>query len=96
MLRSVFNILGNKYLITGVVFLAWLVFFDNNNLIRQYGLRAELKGLQKEKQYYLEQIEINRIATEELMTNQSTLEKFAREKYLMKRENEDIYLIIQE
>ena len=96
MLRSVLKILGNKYLITGVVFLTWLIFFDNNNLIRQYGLRAELKELQKEKQYYLEQIEINRIATEELMTNQSTLEKFAREKYLMKRENEDIYLIIKE
>jgi cell division protein FtsB len=85
----------NKYFITGMVFLAWLTFFDANNLVRQLELRSNLDELQREKEYYLDQIKLNHSLTEELRTNQSTLEKFAREKYLMKRDNEDIYLIIR-
>ncbi len=78
-----------------MVFLAWLTFFDANNLVRQLELRSNLNELQCEKEYYLDQIKLNNALTEELRTNQSTLEKFAREKYLMKRDNEDIYLIIR-
>ena len=95
MIGTAFRIIRNKYFITGVVFLAWLTFFDANNLVRQLELRSGLKELHREKEYYLEQIRLNKALTEELMTNQSMLEKFAREKYLMKRDNEDIYLIIR-
>ena len=96
MIGTAFRIMGNKYFITGVVFLAWLTFFDANNLVRQFELRSNLNELQREQDYYAEQIKLNKALTEELMTNQSMLEKFAREKYLMKKDNEDIYLIIRE
>ena len=95
MFRIIYKLFTNKYFVSSVAFLVWLTFFDNNNLIRQVRMRSALNDLQKEKEFYLEEIEKNNKAAEELMTNKEKLEKFAREKYLMKRENEDIYLIVR-
>lgn len=95
MFHIIYKLFTNKYFVSSVAFLVWLTFFDNNNLIRQVRMRSALNDLQKEKAFYLEEINNNNKAAEELMTNKETLEKFAREKYLMKRENEDIYLIVR-
>ena len=86
----------NKYFFTGMAFLVWLLFFDNHNLVRRSGLSSNLNQLKREKAFYLEEIGKNRQAAEELMTNTEKLEKFAREKYLMKRDNEDIFIIVRE
>ena len=88
--------LNNKYAITIIVFGIWMLFFDNNNFIAQIRLSRSLNELEMEKQYYLSEIEKDRQATYELMTDTITLEKFGREQYLMKRDNEDIYLIVDE
>jgi len=88
--------LNNKYVITILVFAVWMLFFDNNNFIAQFRLNRTLNELEMEKEYYLSEIEKDRLATYELMTDTLTLEKFGREQYLMKRDNEDIYLIIDE
>lgn len=93
---KIIRIIKNKYFLTGVAFLVWLVFFDNHNLIRRYELSSNLNDLKNEKEFYLEEISKNKKAAEELMTNSELLEKFAREKYLMKKDDEDIYIIVRE
>jgi len=94
-MQKLFKIVSNKYFITFMIFLVWMIFFDNNNIIRQFRIHSSLTELEKKKEFYLEEIEKNRQARIELTTNTHNLEKFAREKHLMKRDNEDIYLIIE-
>lgn len=90
------SFLKNKYVLTLLAFLIWMLFFDQNNLISQYRLTKKVDELQEKKEFYQEQIKKDRKAARELKTNINTLEKYAREKYLMKREDEDIFLIIEE
>ncbi len=88
--------LRNKYLIAFLVFLVWLMLFDNNSLIDRVKYINTLHEMEKEKQYYLERIEEDSRRLEELKTNQENLEKFAREQYFMKKENEDVFVIVEE
>ena len=88
--------LNNKYFITFFIFIVWMLFFDYHNFIDQYRLNRTLHELEMERDYYLTEIEKDRQATFELMTDTVTLERFGREQYLMKRDNEDIYLIVEE
>ena len=91
-----FKILKNKYFITSVAFLLFIVLFSQNNLIeRFYGIH-ELNKLEKQKEYYLDIIKENTDKIRELKTDPEHLEKFAREEYLMKRPNEDIFIIKKE
>ncbi|MGI6320255.1 MAG: FtsB family cell division protein [Bacteroidales bacterium] len=89
------SFLKNKYFITIFVFVVYISFFDSNNLLRQKDLLQELKKVEKERQYYLQEIKENQTTTYELLNNIDLLEKYAREKYLMKRDDEDIFLIIR-
>lgn len=96
MLRKILWFFKNKYIVTSLIFAIWMIAIDKNNIIAQYKLRNELKDLRDKKAYYLNEIEKDRKATYELNTNMKTLEKFAREKYLLKKDNEDIFLIVKE
>ncbi|HAG15684.1 MAG TPA: septum formation initiator [Bacteroidales bacterium] len=84
----------NKYLISFLVFFVLLFFVDQYNFNAHMKLIKELRGLQKEKQYYLDQIAKDSTDFHSLFGSDKNLEKFAREKYKMKKENEDIFLII--
>jgi len=75
-------------------FLIWITFIDKNNLISQYQDRQVLYELDKEKRYYQTEIQITQDKLNELKTDNSSIEKFAREKYLMKKENEEIWLVV--
>jgi len=70
-----------------------MVFFDHNNLILHYQYRSELNDLNKSKKYYQEQIDKTKKEVEMMKANPKWMEKVAREQYLMKRDNEDVYLI---
>jgi len=94
MLKKILNILLNKYLITTAAFVVWLFFFDSNNMIMQQDLKSKLNDLKEEKQFYLDEIRNDSILTRQLLTDTAALEKFAREKYLMKKEGEDVFLMI--
>ncbi len=83
----------NKYLIATVAFVVWMVFFDHNNLILHYQYRSELNDLKDSKKYYQEQIDKTKKEVEMMKANPKWMEKVAREQYLMKRDNEDVYLI---
>lgn len=96
MLKKILQVLKNKYFITILVFTVWMTAIDKNNIISQFKLNNELYDLQRKKEYYLKEIEKDKQAIYELNTNINTLEKFAREKYLLKRENEDIFIIVKE
>ena len=84
----------NKYFITSLAFVIWLLFFDKNDLFSQLSYRRQLKELQVDKEYYLQEIARNKEDMKELMSDPEHLEKYARERYLMKKDNEDIFLIL--
>ncbi len=86
-------LLRNFYVVTGVCFLLWLTFLDSNDLISRFSLSAKLHSLENEKEYYEKKIKEVEQDRKELMTNKELLEKFAREKYLMKKEAEDVFVI---
>ncbi|MDL2289887.1 septum formation initiator family protein [Paludibacteraceae bacterium OttesenSCG-928-F17] len=83
----------NKYLLALIVFVVFVTFFDNHNLIKRWRTNASINQLEKEIKHYTNEIEQNRQKMEELRSSDENLEKFAREQYLMKKENEDIFLI---
>ncbi len=90
------NVLKNKYFITFVIFLIWMLIFDQNNFIDRYKYKKEIGQLTEDKAYYLHQIEEDSRRLHELKTNNENLEKFAREQYLMKRKNEDVFIVVDE
>ncbi len=96
MLKKVPKFIRNKYSITFLVFLVWLLFFDNNDIITQIGNVQQLNELKAEKVRYQGEIEKTRQALYELTSNPEALEKFAREKYLMKKDNEEVFVIVEE
>jgi cell division protein DivIC len=85
--------LYNKYLLTTIGFIVWMLFFDRNDVFTQRERRNELKALEQSKTYFTEQIAAERKFSEELKQNPAAIEKFAREQYKMKRDGEDLFLI---
>jgi cell division protein DivIC len=95
-MKKVLPYLKNKYVITLTAFIIWVAFFDRNDLIVQYTYRQKLHQLQQDKRYYIEEVQKSKTDMQELMTNPRNLEKFAREKYLMKKDNEDVFVFVKE
>ena len=95
MFRKILSVIKNKFFITLVLFGVWMIFFDKNNVINQIELRKNLRQYQKEKQYYQQQITADSEATYDLMSDSTHLEKFARERYFMKKDSEDVFLMIK-
>jgi cell division protein DivIC len=93
MLKRLPPLFRNFYFVTGFCFLVWMIFLDSNDLISRFKLGSKLRTLNNEKEYYQEKIADVEKDRKELMTNKDLLEKFAREKYLMKKEAEDIFII---
>jgi len=93
-LKFIFRILINKFFLTTVAFVVWMVFFDSNNLLTRNRLQEKLDGLNLEKQFYIQEIKKDSLLTQQLLHDSTLLEKFARERYLMKKDNEDLFLVI--
>ena len=79
-----------------MVFLVWMLFFDRNRVINQVRILNTLGDMRNQKEYYQEEIFRDSTALHILESDKKELERFAREKYLMKRDNEDVYLVIEE
>lgn len=88
--------LKNKYTISVILFSVWMLFFDQHNMVSQFELKAELYQLESDKAYYQAEIERIREDLDELLSDNEKLEKFAREKYFMKKENEEIFFFVAE
>ncbi|MBK6267243.1 septum formation initiator family protein [Marivirga sp. S37H4] len=89
------KIFKNFYFIAGLVFVIWMIFLDNNDLISQLRLSSKYNDLLKEKEYYQEKIKEVEVDRQGLLSDDELLEKFARERYLMKKENEELFIIVQ-
>jgi cell division protein DivIC len=88
------KILKNKYLITAISFLIWMLFFDERDLITTHIKQPEeLRKLRQSEKYYQGEIASTRSELEGLKSKPADVEKYAREKYHMKRDNEDLFLI---
>jgi len=88
--------LYNPYILVGVIMGSMIFLFGTNNLRVQHRLNQKLEKLENEKQFYLREIEKNKKISHDLMTNEDNLERFAREKYWMKRDNEDVFIVIRD
>ena len=92
---KLFKTVANKYLIAFIVFSIWMIFIDDNNIFFLRKNVNKLKEYRVEKAYFLEKIRNDSIHLQEMKANAKNLEKFAREEFLMKKKNEDIFLIIE-
>ncbi len=88
--------LRNKYVLTIAVFSIWMLFFDQNNTVDRIKMSSEINQLEEDREYYLEQIQKDSARLSELTTNKENLEKYAREQFLMKKPNEDVFVVIEE
>ena len=93
LIRHIPAFLRNKYYLTFSVFAVWMLFFDRNDLFTQLGRNSDLNEIEQSKVYFTKKITENKKFSREIQSNAAAIEKFAREKYLMKRENEDLFLI---
>jgi cell division protein DivIC len=84
------------YWISASVLLVWMLVLDSNDISVQFRLWNELRQLENEKVYYLEKTKELQKERRLVIGNPSLLEKFAREKYLMKKPKEDIFVIVDD
>jgi len=96
MLKKLPKAFRNFYVVSLAVFFVWMLVLDSNNLIARFQLSSKLGALEDEREYYEEKIKEVQKDHDELFGDKESVEKFAREKYLMKKEKEDIYVIVEE
>ena len=94
MAKKILRFFINKYFLTTLAFVVWLVFFDSNNVLTNRRTRDKLNALRKDKKFYKDEIKKDSILIQKLHSDTLELERLAREKYLMKKDNEDVYLVI--
>lgn len=92
-MKKLTSIITNKYFLAGGFFVVWMLFFDQRDFFQQRERNAELKKLEAKKQYYLDEINKTQQELNDIQSNPAALEKFARERYLMKKDGEDIFII---
>ncbi len=93
--HTVLSFLVNKYFISLVIFLVLIIFFDQHNLVDRFKSKQHLNQLKRDTVFYQEKIRKDREAIKLLKTNPANLEKFAREKYMMKTPDEEVFVILK-
>lgn len=84
-----------KYVVAIILFLAWIIFFDENSIISHQKSRQRLNELMEQKEYYKEQIVDDKQKLEDLNSGIADLEKFAREQYFMSKPDEDVFIVVE-
>jgi cell division protein FtsB len=88
-----FKIIKNKYIIASVAFVVWILFFDRNDVFTQWERKAELNKLETSKEYYQGEITSIKKELADLDSDPEILEKIAREKFFLKKANEDVFIV---
>jgi cell division protein DivIC len=86
------KMIANRYILVLIFFVIWMLFFDNYSYLEHRVLNQEIDEIEDNIDYYKAEIKKDSASIKHLK-NDDRVEKFAREKYYMKRENEDIYII---
>ena len=92
-IKNIRHYLLNKYTFVLLIFFLYLTFFDDHNLIKRHKTAQEIKKLEQEYQYYSDEIKSNKDKIYRLNHDTTYLEKFAREKYYMKKDHEDVFIL---
>ena len=92
-MKKLTSIITNKYFLAGGFFVVWMLFFDQRDFFQQRERNDKNKKLEAKKQYYLDEINKTQQELNDIQSNPAALEKFARERYLMKKDGEDIFII---
>tara|TARA_B100000900_G_scaffold332010_1_gene292830 strand:- start:1462 stop:1776 length:315 start_codon:yes stop_codon:yes gene_type:complete len=85
--------LKNIYLLSTIFFIFWILLIDDYNLLKQRKIQKKINELTEQKKFYISEIKKDSIELINLKTKKNKQEKFAREKFLMKKENEDLFII---
>lgn len=91
--NSIPSFMKNKYILTGLVFTLWMLFFDKNSVVSQYSLSETHTDLMEKIDHYEKEESRAMIERRELYESAASKEKFAREKHYMKKTNEDVFII---
>ena len=83
-------------MLTIAVFSIWMLFFDQNNMVDRLKMSSEIRQLEADREYYQAEITKDSTRLHELTTDKDNLEKYAREQFLMKKKNEDVFVVIDE
>jgi len=94
--RGIFKILRNKWIVASVLFLTWIVFFDENSIVSHQKNKRRLYELKQQEQYYKERIIADKQKLKDLDAGEEKLEKFAREQYFMSKPDEDVFVIVDD
>ena len=95
-MKRLIDLVKNKFFLVTIAFVVWMIFFDRNDLFSQYQYYQQVSKLKQERDFYKTETEKVSRDLDELASDPKKLEKFAREKYLMKKDNEDVFVIVQE
>jgi cell division protein FtsB len=95
-MKRLINLFKNKYFLVTAAFAVWMIFFDRNDLFSQYEYHQQVNKLEQARDFYQKETAKVHQDLDELNSNKQKLEKFAREKYLMKRDNEDVFVIVKD
>src|SRR6202000_3545087 len=95
-MKRLIDLFKNKFFLVTLAFVVWMVFFDKNDLLSQYQYHQQVSKLKQERDFYKSETDKVTRDLDELTSNPAKLEKFAREKYLMKKANEDVFVIQKE
>ncbi|RYF99493.1 MAG: septum formation initiator family protein [Chitinophagaceae bacterium] len=88
-----FRTVNNKYLIAAVFFVVWMMFFDPKDWGLIINRKEKLNELEKSEKTLQKQIAESKAELHLLKTSAETIEKYAREKYMMKKDNEDLFIV---
>src|SRR5690606_6633142 len=86
----------NRYVLTVFVFSVWMLFFDRNDIVSAIKLRIQLSELRDQQEYYKKELQSTVQLQKAIFEDSENLEKFAREKFYMKKPNEVLYVIVEE
>lgn len=94
--RGWLKIIRNKYFIATLLFLVWIIFFDENSFVTHRENKQRLQELTQQKNYYKQKIKEDDQKLEDLQAGEQELEKFAREQYYMSKPDEDVFIVVEE
>jgi cell division protein DivIC len=89
------KMITNKYFIASVIFLAWIIFFDEYSIVSHQKSKTQLYELIQQKKYYKNRIASDKQKLEDLNAGKEELEKFAREQYQMSKPDEDVFIVVE-
>lgn len=92
---GIFKILRNKWVVSSVLFLTWIIFFDENSIVSHQKNKRRLYELKQQEEYYRDRIEVDKQKLEDLKAGEEKLEKFAREQYFMSKPDEDVFIVVE-